>query len=304
MKKCFVVFSVISMGLMFSTYIYGQTFPDEPESKEASGRMLTAGDTHCGGCVLLSPSGEVPENLYQVSEITPTDEYKPFTKKLTVYGITLVGRDEISDEFMHKVAKTIASIFPREGEHIDAELQAELIRNMYRYKTVIPLFYGKEHEFSEEDEALLNATISQNSMCDIIMEGVDGQITEVMEHILHHVTDVGLHYTFEDEWGITETSDAYMAVREAIDKGYYDVKMYRNDPEQAYNRVLIQEYGYWIIYAVWELRESFSPGKAEFNIMNGAELKEQLPASYNLVVQTIPKVMRAPDREMLREFFE
>jgi len=260
--------------------------------------------THLGGCILLKAAGEVPGDLYQETDIIQTDEYRPFTKKLTVYGITLIGRDEISDDFMKKVAKTIKVMFPRQGENIDAELQEEVIRNMYKYRTVIPLYLGEDHDFTPADRADWERTRSQNSVCDIIMEDIPGQVTEVVEHILHHVTDVGLHYTFSDEWGVSTTSKIHQATREAIDKGYYDVEQYGDEVGEGHNRVLIQEYAFWIIYAVWELREPFGPARAEYNIMNGAELKEKLPQSYDLVVQTIPKVMAAPSVEMLREFFE
>ena len=260
--------------------------------------------THLGGCILLSPVGEVPADLYMESDIIQTDEYKPFTKKLTVYGITLIGRDDISDDFMKKVAKTIKAMFPRQGEHIDAELQAEVIRNMYKYRTAIPLFLGEDHDFAPDDRADWEHTRSQNSICDIIMEDISGQVMEVVEHILHHVTDVGLHYTFPNEWGVSTTSKVHQVTQEAIDKGYYEVEQYGDEVGEEYNRVLIQEYAYWIIYAVWELREPFGPARAEYNIMNGAELKEKLPQSYELVVQTIPKVMAAPSRAMLKEFFE
>ena len=132
--------------------------------------------THLGGCILLSPVGEVPADLYMESDIIQTDEYKPFTKKLTVYGITLIGRDDISDDFMKKVAKTIKAMFPRQGEHIDAELQAEVIRNMYKYRTAIPLFLGEDHDFAPDDRADWEHTRSQNSICDIIMEDISGQV--------------------------------------------------------------------------------------------------------------------------------
>ncbi len=98
--------------------------------------------THLGGGILISPLGEVPSNLYMNSGVVPTDEYKPFTKKLTVYGITLIGRDDISDDFMNKVAKTIIEMFPRGGD-IDSDLQEELIRNMYKYRTTIPFYKWK-----------------------------------------------------------------------------------------------------------------------------------------------------------------
>ena len=207
--------------------------------------------------------------------------------------------------------KTIVSIFPKEGENIDPDLQAEVITNMYKYRAAIPLIYGDSFDFSDEERTLMETTRSRNSICDIIMEGVDGQITEVVEHILHHVTDVGLHYTFPDMWGVSETSAVGKAVSEAVEKGYYNVESYReikesdDAGEDVYNRVLIQEYAYWIIYDYWELREIFGPTDGdEFTILNGAQMKEQLPASYDLIVQTVPKVMVAPSPEMLREFFE
>ena len=184
--------------------------------------------THLGGCILASPAAEAPSDLYQESDILPTEEYKPFTKKLSVYGITLIGRDDISDDFMRKVAKTIKEVFPQ-NESIDGALQEEVLRNMYIYRTVIPLFKGEDHKFTPSEQAAWDITTSQNSICDIIMEGVPGQVNEVVEHILHHVTDVGLHYTFPDEWGISKTSKIYFAMQEAIDKGHYNIEQYEED---------------------------------------------------------------------------
>jgi hypothetical protein len=250
---------------------------------------------------LISPAAEAPSDLYQESDIVPTDEYKPFTKKLSVYGITLIGRDDISDDFMRKVAKTIKEMFPQGG---DSELQKEVLRNMYRYRTAIPLFKGEDYEFSPSDEEAWDLTTSKNSICDIIMEGVPGQVNEVVEHILHHVTDVGLHYTFPDEWGISKTSKLYQAMQEAIDKKYYDVSQYGEEDDEERNRVLLQEYAYWIIYCSWDLRETYGPKEAEWSIMNSSELKAKLPQSYQLFESTIPKVMVSPSRSMLEKFIE
>jgi len=212
---------------------------------------------------------------------------------------------------MKKVARIILTIFDREGEFIDTDLQAEVITNMYRYRTVIPMFYGDEHPFTSEDEDMLMATISRNSICDIIMEGVEGQVTEVVEHILHHVTDVGLHYTFPEEWGISKASAASLAMQEAIERKLYNVESYEeildedSDQEDIYHRILLQEYAYWIIYTYWDLRETFGPTDGdEYIIMNSGQLEEMQPASYKVVAQTVPRVMVAPGREMLSEFFE
>jgi hypothetical protein len=269
----------------------------EPEKAETANTLL-------GGCILASPSGEVPSDLYQESAIVPTDEYAPFTKKLSVYGITLIGRDDISDEFMGKVARTIKEIFPQDGA-IDRDLQKEILRNMYKYRTVIPLFRGEDHKFAPSDQAAWDRTTSRNSICDIIMEGVPGQVNEVVEHILHHVTDVGLQYTFPAEWGISKESKLYQAMQEAIDKKYYDVRQYDDEgDEDVRNRVVLQEYAYWIIYTAWDLREIYGPREAEWTIMNSPELKAKLPRSYELFEATIPRVLVAPSRPTLQEFTE
>lgn len=292
---------IMSTRQVFCTIVTLTLLLGSCKSEKTVSETTEAVKTHLGGCILVKPAAEAPSDLYQESDIVPTDEYKPFTKKLSVYGITLIGRDDISDDFMRKVAKTIKEMFPQGG---DSELQKEVLRNMYRYRTAIPLFKGEDYEFSPSDEEAWDLTTSRNSICDIIMEGVPGQVNEVVEHILHHVTDVGLHYTFPDEWGISKTSKLYQAMQEAIDKKYYDVSQYGEEDDEERNRVLLQEYAYWIIYCSWDLRETYGPKEAEWSIMNSSELKAKLPQSYQLFESTIPKVMVSPSRSMLEKFIE
>ena len=102
----------------------------------ATSVQAESGPALLGGCILTSPIGEVPADLYQESDVVATDEYGPFTKRLSVYGITLIDRDDASDGFMKRVAKTIKEIFPQD-ERMDLALQEELIKNLYRYKTTI-----------------------------------------------------------------------------------------------------------------------------------------------------------------------
>ena len=42
-------------------------------------------------CVCQNAFGIIPGNLYGVGSIIKTDEYPPFTKKLTVFGINLTS---------------------------------------------------------------------------------------------------------------------------------------------------------------------------------------------------------------------
>ena len=88
-----------------------------------------------GGCILAEPLG---------------DEYPPFTKKMMVYGLLLVAEDDASDEFMQLVARAIEEHFPAD-ETLDLERQAEILRNQYRYRSVIPVPVGNEFDASAAD---------------------------------------------------------------------------------------------------------------------------------------------------------
>ena len=83
---------------------------------------------------------------------------------------------------------------------------------------------------------------------------------EVVEHILHYVSDLGLHYTFPDEWGISKTSALAQAMNKAVDEGYYDVTSYEDiDDEEVRHRVMMQEFAYWVISTAWNLQEPYGP---------------------------------------------
>ena len=258
------------------------------------------GDTVILDCVQTEPTGIVPEDLYQVGSITITDSYPPFTKKLDVCGITLIAGDDVSNPFMENVALTINEMFIVNG-NTDTLMQQTLLSNLYQYKTVIPVFHGED--WTIERESSLDAIGGENSVCDIIMEGVPDPVMEVVEHILHHLTDIGLHYTYPADWGLTSSSRLYNVTQEAISLGYYDVAQYSDIPEIGIrNRVILQEYAYWIIYTAWDLRENYGPSQSEWSIGTGDELLSKLPESYALFQETIPSVMTRPSHETLNLF--
>ena len=253
-------------------------------------------------CIQTDPSVIVPDDLYQVGSVTPTDLYPPFTKKLDVCGITLIAGDEISNPFMENIAITINEMFIVNG-NTDTLLQQTLLTKLYQYKTVIPLFYGENWSIEPENEAAWDALGDENSVCDIIMEGVPDPVMEVVEHILHHLTDIGLHYTYSADWGLTSSSRLYNETQEAVSLGYYDITQYSDILEAGVrNRVILQEYAYWIIYTAWDLRENYGPDQSEWSIVTGSELQSKLPESYALFQETIPSVMTCPSNETLNLF--
>ena len=258
-----------------------------------------------GGCVILNPSGEVPDDLYLNSGLIQTDAYLPFTKVITVRGITLLGQDENTDAFMLKVAQTIEEMFPENDSNLDSTLQRRVIRSMYERKTVIPFFKGDVPvEFSGEAESQFDQVHDNNSLCDAIFEiGGDGQTMEVVEHILHHVTMVGLHYAFYDEWGVNRESTHYTQMQLAISSGYYNGD-YGSQSSNERMRIYLQEYAYWVISSAWDIQQAYGgdQGGGEWTLASSDALSSSMPQMYSIYLETAAKVMKAPSSETLSWF--
>lgn len=275
--------------------------PDEGSQSEAAMVDDAPLQSHLGGCILLQPLGDVPEDPYQRSDIVATTAIAPFTKELQVYGLQLAARDDISDDFLQLVAQAITEVFPQD-ESLDLDQQKSLLQHQYRYRALIPVPLGDDFSFMEDNPEQWQALESQNSICDIIMQDVPvGQVMEVVEHILHYVTDIGLHHQFPDVWGISDTSLLANAMQKAVDAGYYDVSGYDDieDPLIRF-RVEIQEFAYWFISTAWNLQEAYGPThEQEWTIRNQTELQEKLPELYAAYERTAARVMVAPRAETL-----
>ena len=122
----------------------------------------------------------------------------------------------------------------------------KLLKNLYTYHIVIPLFYGEDWSFHPDEESDWEELNNRYSICDIIMEEVPNPIMEVVENILHHITDIGLNFTDIDNWGLTNDSRLFNLTKEAIKLGHYNVNQYEEINEAGIrNRVMLQEYAYW-----------------------------------------------------------
>ena len=258
-----------------------------------------------GGCVLDSAAGEAPVDLYQNTGVLSNDAYPPFSKTLTVRGITLLATADNADEFMRDVATAIEEMLPQDGQGIDRQKQEELIRHMYQRKTVIPLFKGDDNiPFTDAEFELFDVIRDNNSLCDVIFEyGGEGQTMEVVEHILHHVSMVGLHYTFYDDWGASSSSLLYQYMSEAEQRGYYNHNYLSEipEPEEA-KRVAIQEYAYWVITTGWDIQQEFGGGGQEWTLDTLARFEAEQPQMYEVFQRTIPQVLAQPSHAVLAGF--
>ncbi len=253
-------------------------------------------------CMISIPRDSIQTDLYSIGNIVLSDQFPPFKKSLDVCGIKLIARDEISDEFMINIAKTISEMFAI-NNNTDQLLQRQVIENMYRYKTIIPLFYGEDWAIASSEQQEWEQTNAANSMCDIIMEDIPNQVMEVVEHILHHITDIGLHFTLADNWGLDPNSELYRVTNLAIGSGNYNISQYSDISElDVRNRVILQEYAYWIIYTSWDLRKKYGPAESEWSIMTREEFISKEPAAFELFQNTIPKILSCPSDSMLNIF--
>jgi hypothetical protein len=191
------------------------------------------------------------------------------------------------------------------GDGIDAELQGDVIRALHAYRATLPV---------PQDERSLERLLGDqgadwmedHSVCDIIMADVpEGQVMEVLEHILHTVTDVGLHHRFPAEWGISRESQLWHAMDRAIAAGYYDVSGYRfldGEPREVRDRVLMQEFAYWFLTTAWNLQEPYGPDENEWTLRNRDQLQAALPTFFAVSERTAGRVLTAPSRQTLAGF--
>ena len=265
-------------------------------------------DSRLGGCVISNGINEIPTDLRAIGPITRTNDFRPFTKKMVVFGITLISGDDVSDEFMLEIAEIIEEIFSEHTE-TNSELQNKLLGNLYKYKATIPIFNG-EPDFLKSSHWLEYEFLKKNnSICDVIMKhqlADKDQANEIIEHLLHIISDVGLLYTFPDIWGIAEDSLIHSVMVESIEEGVFNVEDYFLDgfsgEEEIMRRILIQEFAYWGIVTFWNLLSEIAPDDydSEWEIENTEELRLRIPRFEVLLKQTVAEVMTVPTESLVR----
>ena len=261
-----------------------------------------------GLCIIPDPIGVVPNDLYQKTDITATAgdrTFGPYTKKIVANGITLGSRDA-PDWFLYAVADIIQEIFPKDVSN--PTLQQQVIRDMYRYRVLIPTVgdQGFLKNPTSAMEKLNDAANEYNSICDAIWyipdESNETQIMEVLEHVLHFITDIGLHSAMPNDWGITRNSRVTLAMIEAIDKGIYNVKDTAQIIDPTRSRIEIQEYAYWLISTAWNHQATYGEvPNEEWGVINIFDLQAKNPLGYELYMDTIPQIMSPPSDEAIQK---
>lgn len=187
-------------------------------------------------------------------------------------------------------------MIPRDHEGVYNETdQVEMMQHLARKRTLIPVIPGEDwwYNLSDEEYSQYASVMDEHSVCDVIFEiqGEDksGQPMEVVEHLLHFINMVGLHYLKYDSWGITRSSILFQQLDDAIEKGFFDVTDYEDEIEDKDElvRVELQEYSYWVIATWMDLVEEYGPSDVqnEWELYQPALLADKQPVMFELCEQ-------------------
>ncbi|WP_299156502.1 hypothetical protein [uncultured Tenacibaculum sp.] len=256
-----------------------------------------------GGCVFT----EI-QNTNKVSPLNLTIKIESikgeFSKKMNVLGLDFIAMYKVSDDFLKDVGQTMEEMFPQDST-LDLPRQHRVLNNLLQYKATIPVIVGHHDSMPEKVMTEMEYVYEKEcSICDVIMYKQPGQTMEVVEHLLHFITDIGLHYEYPKEWAFnTTSSEVYIVMQEAIEKGFYDVNSYKDmeNEKEIHQRVIVQEFAYWLISTYWNLQEKYGPQEDEWIIKNKEDLKDRFPKGYQLVENTVNKIMKAPSNSILEK---
>ena len=279
---------------------------DNKEHKKLD--LVIESDIRLGGFLPLLP---LNNNIVDMTDRSITIENfdKPgFPKKMITYGTVFAIMEEVTDEFVYEVAQTFHEMFPQDPD-LDLEMQNKVLSKMSQYGSLIPLLNGRYESLTDDTKASMEQLSEDYSVCDIIMfkDGTGRQTMEVVEHLLHYLTSIGLHLTLPKDWSFSDPkSKVTRVMNQAIDVGLYDVESYNDIIEQdkeIYQRVIVQEFSYWLISTYWDLQEPYGPmSEKEWNVNNKQDLLEKLPEGYDLVENTVDKFMKSPSFDILETF--
>ncbi len=247
-------------------------------------------------------------------EITQDENYKPFNRYIDIGGLRIFGLDEVSDNFLNKVASTYEAMLAS-NNLINLEMRSAFIDTLkenYIFQRVgfdSPEYYGGGDKLPQHP---INGNYKDNQT-DYIWEGLSrseaSQISTVIEHLLHTITGVGFAIQFS-EWDPQDPSSKInLAMEQAIEGGYYDVSSYESiklrGDDAGYAKAIVIEFSYWLILAEWEYFEitDKANNNIEFTLRTASDIASKLPLAHELYLDTAAKILSRPDETIIQSLF-
>ena len=251
-------------------------------------------------------------------EVSENRQFDPFVKFIDVENLRLFSLQEVSNEFLIKVAKTYLLML-EDNSNIDLEMRSKFLdvsKNHFVFQRIGlegPDYY--ERKFKADFGSLPQSRAPNNgpyrhNATDYIWEynqGSESQLNEVVEHLLHTITNVVFAIQFKD-WNWQEPSSMIrLATKEAIDKGIFNISDYqeilnRGDTE-GFNRAISTEFAYWLIAAEWGYGDFFELPNSEFRLNNQNQIAKTLPIGHEMYKCYVEKILSPPKLKDLISIF-
>ena len=251
-------------------------------------------------------------------EVSENHQFDPFVKFIDVENLRLFSLQEVSNDFLIKVAKTYLLML-EDNSNIDLEMRSKFLdvsKNHFVFQRIGlegPDYY--ERKFKADFGSLPQSRAPNNgpyrdNATDYIWEynqGSESQLNEVVEHLLHTITNVVFAIQFKD-WNWQEPSSMIrLATKEAIDKGIFNISDYqeilnRGDTE-GFNRAISTEFAYWLIAAEWGYGDFFELPNSEFRLNNQNQIAKTLPIGHKMYKCYVEKILSPPKLKDLISIF-
>jgi hypothetical protein len=315
MKKLFIIFVVISScggsadnSVIDSSDTTTTTVADTTTTTVADTTTTTVADTTTTTVADTTISYKIISDSY----------YEPFTRYVDIKELRIFVTQEVSKDFIKKVADTYV-IMNKINPSIDSSLRNDYyssLKNSYVFQRVgyIGPDYYAEKTGKSFDDALspnpINGPYDEN-VTDYIWEVPDAssnsQIGEVVEHLLHTITNISFARAYPDWNWYDPSSKIRQATNEAIEKNIFDASSYQTflnrGDEEGYHKITTQEFSFWFIATSWGYADIYDLPGDEFSLSSKEQVKQQLPIAYELYEEFIEKVLNPPTKNELNNIF-
>ena len=226
-------------------------------------------------------------------------------------NMRIFARKGVSNSFLNNVGSAYGEMF-KENSNIDQSMRSNFLnvcKEKYVYQRVGVDGMANNSNFNPGTPPKPYDDNATDYIWEMQTGGAD-QIGEVIEHLLHTVTAVTMYLAYPDWNYKSSNSQLYLAMMEAVNKGVYDISDYDNlKGEDVYERIITQEYAYWLILAEWDYyevagkKDNGMTGNGEFTLGTSSEIKSQLPLGHKLYQDHIEKILSIPNKEKIISFF-
>ena len=241
------------------------------------------------------------------------NDYAPYDKHLTSYGLIVAGLPDVTEDFMEKVGNVVNQTLRRNSLTSDPDRDL-LLGNIIYYQALQRVgSTGMSSYDPPLDETNYPGwdNINDNyEVIDFIWEATQNssedektnaaQVNAIFKPLLHTIT-LTLEKSFT-AWSYEDpSSELVIAMNEAINGGYYDPTgkygdLSETDPT-AYKRAIAQDFAYWMILTAWDLKSSYAPlNSPEWTIQNLDEIESNTPLAYAFFYDYVDPILANPKK--------